>query len=175
MVWKEVADEYNAKRTLTSITASQEQTGPGAYISPALSQWQTNERYYRCMILAYEDKFKAAPKFFIPDDTMRTGQVLNQYLNSAKQNPAKALLFSRIRGSPQLKQLLIPAYYLPQSKVKGTWAWRPDVSLLEASAPTSDWDNLAVTTWHIPGWIPCICGVQFVDFPVPDLDHLPMN
>ncbi|KAJ7107914.1 hypothetical protein C8R44DRAFT_744487 [Mycena epipterygia] len=157
----EVAAEYNAKGTLTSIIASQEQTGPGAYISPGLGEWQTSASYWQCRILADHDKFAAAPKFFMPDTTMRTGSVLTNYLATVHQDPTKTLLFSKINGDSAHRQLLIPTYYLPRSSVpkKAAPNWGSgDLGItaqciaqdatLNAASPVADWES----DWKIPGW-----------------------
>ncbi|KAJ6583468.1 hypothetical protein DFH09DRAFT_1075878 [Mycena vulgaris] len=157
----EVAAEYNAKGTLTSIIASQEQTGPGAYISPGLGQWQTSASYWQCRILADHDKFYAAPKFFIPDTTMRTGSALTSYLATVHQDPTKTLLFSKITGDPAHRQLLIPTYYLPRSydqkKAAPNWGSGdlgitaqciPQDATLNADSPIANWES----DWKIPGW-----------------------
>ncbi|KAJ6540703.1 hypothetical protein B0H19DRAFT_1269250 [Mycena capillaripes] len=159
-----VAAEYNKYGTLTSVIASQEQTGPGAYVSPGLGEWETNPQYWQCRILADSAKFNAAPKIFVPLETpLLSGTALTTWLSARRMNQANTLLFSRINGDPIHRQLLIPPYYLRRSYLadKAAPVWGngdlglvaqciPRDTSLNANSEAADWGN----QWMIPGWRP---------------------
>ncbi|KAJ7155041.1 hypothetical protein C8R46DRAFT_1296110 [Mycena filopes] len=160
-----VAAEYNARGTLTSITASQQQTGPGAYLSPALNQWQTPPDYWQCVIFADSAKFQPAPKLFVPEQMppLRDAALSSWMAKTVRMDQRTTLLFSVINGSPQrYRQLLISQYYLPRSyvpdKAANNWG-SGDLGLQVICVPKTDnsinygavdWG----TTWLIPGWQP---------------------
>ncbi|KAJ7154491.1 hypothetical protein C8R46DRAFT_1041529 [Mycena filopes] len=164
-VAQEVAAEYNKRGTLTSIKASQEQTGPGAYLSPALGQWDTPPDYWQCVILADNAKFQPAPKLFVPEQVppLRDAVLSSWMAYTVRMDQRTTLLFSVINGSPQrYRQLFIPQYYLPRSNVPGKAAdnWGPgDLGLQVKCVPKTDnsinygpvnWG----ANWQIPGWQP---------------------
>ncbi|KAH7870043.1 uncharacterized protein C8R40DRAFT_1127796 [Lentinula edodes] len=150
------ADEYNKKRTLTTIPVVSPTVyplGQGAYLEPIMLMSPTND-FDKCVVLVRKEPLRKVSKLFVLKQHARASYIpllLNIYQMKAPilfyQTPGymKAVIpFEYLEKSPQDKEGTIFSDENPLGIVTvcGPAAW-------EVKAPQMSWHNMGVTEWPL--------------------------